>query len=343
MKSGSWIKIAESNSHQGRERLNSEKVYGVSERNEICSVFDHTHKLATRLSLNDTFPCYPEERLMSNVAIDTLNKLEDILKRTVSTHPYKGQYFELYKLACILRGYAATLCGVTIGLGGSNIGYLESDWVREKCEDLTQCREEIDCISEVAIPDSIPSDWRKTVADVGDLASRLVPTILNASGNVKTKTWEPDKDSVRCIREAMWKIGEWSVKLSIQAGELCKPPPAMAAEKPTAGRDAPAGKRDKRSTTKGDARTKLISALALHHKYGQTGYLNLEPIGCNAIAELAKVSGSTASKFFERNFGGHSSYMAKCRDAKSLTAKLKLLYDEFADPSYGGEPMQGDE
>ena len=116
-------------------------------------------------------------------------------------------------------------------------------------------------------------------------------------------------------------------------------PPAVPTEKPFATPVAFAGKRKKRSTTKGEGRTKLLSALALHHKYSQSGCLNLEPIGCNEIANLIVVSGSTASLFFELNFGDHLGYVATCRDAKKLFEKLKSLYDEFADPSYGSEPM----
>jgi hypothetical protein len=228
--------------------------------------------------------------------------------------------------------------------------------------DLAQCREEVDCVSVVSLPELIPSDWRETVSDVGDLACQIVANILNAYVNVKIETWKPDKVSVTRIRDAMWQIGDWSVVFSVQADELPSTPPALAAEKPTAKRDAPAvnseqfppptvaattptatpvasaGKR-KKSTTRGDGKTKLLVALALHHKYSPSGCLNLEPIGCNEIANLIVVSGSTASLFFARNFGDCLGYTAICRDAKKLFEILKSLYDEYADPSYGSEPM----
>ena len=121
-------------------------------------------------------------------------------------------------------------------------------------------------------------------------------------------------------------------------------PPAVAAGKPTTKRDAPAGKRKKRSTTRGKGQTKLLSALAVHHRYGQPcGLLNLESIGCRALAKAVGVAPATASKFFKDNFGSLTSYEGICRDAKGLHAKLKLLYDDFADPSYGSEPNEGDE
>ena len=120
--------------------------------------------------------------------------------------------------------------------------------------------------------------------------------------------------------------------------------PALTVETPTAKPDAPAGKRKKRSTTRGKGQTKLLSALAVHHRYGQPcGLLNLESIGCRALAKAVGVAPATASKFFKDNFGSLTSYEGTCRDAKGLHAKLKLLYDDFADPSYGSEPNEGDE
>lgn len=140
--------------------------------------------------------------------------------------------------------------------------------------------------------------------------------------------------------------GLWRSQLTIEARKLAKPitPPAVATGKSPVKRDAPAGKRKKRSTTRGKGQTKLLSALAVHHRYGQPcGLLNLESIGCRALAKAVGVAPATASKFFKDNFGSLTSYEGICRDAKGLHAKLKLLYDDFADPSYGSEPNEGDE
>lgn len=86
----------------------------------------------------------------------------------------------------------------------------------------------------------------------------------------------------------------------------------------------------KRSTERGEGRTKLIAALTKHHQYADGGCLNLEPIGNNELAKAAGVSASTASAFFNDKFQGHTKYKALCRDAGKLTAALKLLNDEFA-------------
>ena len=326
--------------------------YGLPESllDKIFSLRDHTKCLIDRFSswleLNKDplrpsldLPICPVIPLREGVVIDALERLEIILWYLVSTDRHRRRNHELYQLACSLRGYSATLHGITKDVGGRCIGHLPNSWVGERCQKLAKWREDIARVSVVARPESIPPDWRKTVADVGDLASKIVATILDASGNVKIMTWEPDKDSVKLIREAMWRIGDWSEDFSIQADE----PLSVAVGKPIAKPVASAVK-SKKSTTGGDGKTKLLSALAKHHQYSQSDCLNLEPIGCNALAKLAPVSsGSTASLFFKHNFGSYSRYTAICRDAKGLHAKLKLLYDDFADPSYGSEPNEGDE
>jgi hypothetical protein len=86
----------------------------------------------------------------------------------------------------------------------------------------------------------------------------------------------------------------------------------------------------KRSTERGEGRTKLIAALTKHHQYADGGCLNLDPIGNNELAKAVGVSASTASAFFNDKFQGHTKYKALCRDAGKLTAALKLLNDEFA-------------
>jgi hypothetical protein len=85
----------------------------------------------------------------------------------------------------------------------------------------------------------------------------------------------------------------------------------------------------KRSTERGEARTKLIPALTKHHEYANGGCLNLEPIGNNGLAKMVGVSPSTASAFFNDKFGGHTKYRILCRDASTLTTALKLLNNEF--------------
>ena len=97
--------------------------------------------------------------------------------------------------------------------------------------------------------------------------------------------------------------------------------------------------RPKRSTERGEGREKLIAALTKHHRYGDGGCLNPEPVGNNELARLADVEQSTASEFFKREFQGHAKYKALCRDAGRLAAALKLLNNEFAPHDlYGRRP-----
>ncbi|MDZ4784428.1 MAG: hypothetical protein SGJ19_29640 [Planctomycetia bacterium] len=102
--------------------------------------------------------------------------------------------------------------------------------------------------------------------------------------------------------------------------------------------------RSKRSTERGEGRTKLIAALTKHHKYADGGSLNLEPIGNNELARLAGVDRATASAFFKQQFKGHGKYKAVCADAARLAAALKLLNGEFAPHLlYGSKPGNEDE
>lgn len=86
----------------------------------------------------------------------------------------------------------------------------------------------------------------------------------------------------------------------------------------------------KRSTERGEGRAKLIASLTNHHKYADGSCLNLEPIGNNELARLAKVRESTASAFFKQQFKGHGKYKVICADAAKLAAALKLLNGEFS-------------
>jgi hypothetical protein len=90
------------------------------------------------------------------------------------------------------------------------------------------------------------------------------------------------------------------------------------------GADAP-----KRSTERGEGRIKLIAALTKHHQYADGGCPNLEPIGNNKLARLAKVDRATASAFFKDQFGGHAKYKSICTDKTALIGALKLLNGEY--------------
>jgi hypothetical protein len=100
--------------------------------------------------------------------------------------------------------------------------------------------------------------------------------------------------------------------------------------------------RAKRSTEKGEGDAKLIPALTAHHKYAKDSVLNLDPIGCNELARLARVSPSTASGFFEKQFGGYAKYRLKCRDEAMLIPALKLLNREYAPLFLYGDAPPGE-
>ena len=94
--------------------------------------------------------------------------------------------------------------------------------------------------------------------------------------------------------------------------------------------------KSKRSTERGEAKAKLISALTAHHKYADGGCLNHEPVGNNELARLAEVDKATASTFFTDQFNGHGQYKIFCEDATALVAALKLLNGEFAPHELSG-------
>ena len=99
----------------------------------------------------------------------------------------------------------------------------------------------------------------------------------------------------------------------------------------------------KRSTGKGEGRVKLIAALTHHHKYADGGSLNLDPVINNKLARTAGVEKSTASAFFAKEFGSHSSYRTICRDSSKLWASLKALNGEFSPHELFGRAPAGED
>ncbi|NQU23108.1 MAG: hypothetical protein HQ567_17660 [Candidatus Nealsonbacteria bacterium] len=104
--------------------------------------------------------------------------------------------------------------------------------------------------------------------------------------------------------------------------------------------------RKKKSTNKGEARAKIISALTHHHQYKKDGScLNDDPIGVKELARKAEVSPGSVTPFFDKEFaepgekGGHTKYKAVCRDITLLVASLKALNADFSPwQLYGGSP-----
>jgi hypothetical protein len=100
----------------------------------------------------------------------------------------------------------------------------------------------------------------------------------------------------------------------------------------------------KRSTERGEARMKLIAALTKHHKYEDGSCLNMQPIGNNALARMARVDQATASAIFKREFLDHGKYKVTCFDERRLAAALKLLNAEFSPHIlYGAKPPGEDD
>jgi hypothetical protein len=118
--------------------------------------------------------------------------------------------------------------------------------------------------------------------------------------------------------------------------------PKQPAAEQSAG-DSETPKKAKRSTERGEGLVKLIAALSKHHKYADGSCLNLEPVGNNELARLAEVSESTASVFFNKQFGGHTAYRAICSDAARLIAALKLLNQDFSPHHLFGAKPPGDD
>jgi hypothetical protein len=115
------------------------------------------------------------------------------------------------------------------------------------------------------------------------------------------------------------------------------------AGKPTAADDSRVTTKAKRSTESGEGHIKLVAALTMHHQYADGSCLNVEPVGSNELARMAKVSKATASAFFKKEFKGHGGYKGICSDAASLAAALKLLNQEFSPYHLFGRKVPGED
>lgn len=106
--------------------------------------------------------------------------------------------------------------------------------------------------------------------------------------------------------------------------EAVTKPPAKASRSP------------KQSTVKGEAQVKLIAALTQHHGYENGSCAVFEPIPSNELARQAKVSKSTASEFFKKEFHGHQAYKNACMNTTRLVSMLKALNNEFRPHNFLG-------
>jgi hypothetical protein len=85
----------------------------------------------------------------------------------------------------------------------------------------------------------------------------------------------------------------------------------------------------KRSTTNGDARSKIIAALTNHHQYENGSCLNFEPAQVNPLAREIGVSSSVVSGFFKKKFGSHTLYKNQCGENATLVHALRILNNEL--------------
>lgn len=100
----------------------------------------------------------------------------------------------------------------------------------------------------------------------------------------------------------------------------------------------------KRSTEKGEARTKIVAALTDHHKYKTDSCLNFNPIGVRDLAEKADVSPGSVSKFFKDEFRSHLLYQRACvSESSQLLNALRMLNGDFSPYIlFNSEPTEED-
>ena len=146
------------------------------------------------------------------------------------------------------------------------------------------------------------------------------------------------KDLLNAIGQAATALVGWFEEREASEGHLkgagedapkTPPKPARGPGGPTPS-GAGEGPQAKRSTERGEARTKIIAALNKHHKYREDSCLNLEPIGGNVLARKAKVSKSSVSRFFKKEYDGYSKYKRVCQDTGTLINSLKVLNQEMS-------------
>ncbi len=98
----------------------------------------------------------------------------------------------------------------------------------------------------------------------------------------------------------------------------------------------------KRSTQNGEARIKIIAALAMCHEYDGESCLRTNPVGNNELARRARAAESTVSKFFKDEFGGRDGYLRACQDVSKLIASLRVLNNELRPRNFLGRLSGGE-
>jgi hypothetical protein len=146
--------------------------------------------------------------------------------------------------------------------------------------------------------------------------------------------------------DALWNEWQGAPAAGLAVGTADPPIPPVRALVPLANTveadgGKPSGERgSKRSTTRGEARAKIIGALTAHHNYADGGCLNQDPISVTKLAGTSQAGKASASRFFAAIFGGHAKYRnVYCKNKHLLLTALKKLNGDYAvDELFGGTP-----
>lgn len=208
--------------------------------------------------------------------------------------------------------------------------------LKEKVARLKRAALETNPFQGDAVFFEMANPWFAVIAEA-DLTSDqklTVPTQIDRLFQADTKAISREEGFLRKYLPELKPILDAAVsEESIQS--------ASSADSVSPTNSAKVKKNTKPSHAKGDARTKLTSALLAHHQYADGGCMNWEPIGNNELARAAgNVSRSSAKAFFDKYFKGHDLYKALCRrDSQRVLNVLKALNGDFAvDELFGDAP-----
>ena len=104
-------------------------------------------------------------------------------------------------------------------------------------------------------------------------------------------------------------------------------------ETPTAPPIPPAGATQSTTRTYDrNASENVLPALLVHHQYDQGSIGNYDPISLVKLEKKFGIKKATASRWFQKNFGGHQWYRAACKRerGKPLQEKLKKMNEDYA-------------
>lgn len=198
------------------------------------------------------------------------------------------------------------------------------------------------------LQDNLRGGWRKSADKAAEWLQKA-GEIVAADAIREELNQLPDvlmlEEELISYWEAIRKAAE-QVRIILVACQ--KEQPAADSSKDDSNPQSELPKKPKRSTARGEGEAKLIAALTNQHKYADGGCLNLDAVGNNALASLAKVANSTANHFFNKWFGsakeskdGHSNYRHACNHKGNLIAILKAMNDELPRPGeilFGAKP-----